>query len=477
MPTRLLATLKRSPLAIFLVMVAVVVMVYVSENANQRAFAKVQQLGSQGQARMQLQTIAQSVLEAESGQRGYLLTGREEYLHTYQEAKPRIDAGFAALRGLYAQDGATLARIEALRGLTETKLSELLLTLQLAQDGKRQAGVDIVLSGLGNEYMEAVRKLSAELVRLETQKTEATSQNIVDTLLFSWLTVAALAAVSLLAILVGLRQSATLEAQQESHKQMLKAEQQRLEREVAQRTAQLRELNNHLQTAREDERHRLARDLHDELGALLTSAKLDAARIRSRIAATSPEALERLSHLVETLNAGIALKRRIIEDLRPSALGNLGLVATLEILAREFSERSGLPVHCALQPVRLSASADLVVYRLVQEAITNITKYAKAREVWITLSGHGEWVDISVRDDGVGFDPARVAATAHGLLGMRYRVEAEFGVLELLSAPGQGTQIRARLPQAGTASPEPAAPAPAGGPAVLAAAAQPGPQP
>jgi signal transduction histidine kinase len=138
-------------------------------------------------------------------------------------------------------------------------------------------------------------------------------------------------------------------------------------------------------------------------------------------------------------------------------LSNLGLVATLEILAREFAERSGLQVHCALQPVRLGASADLVVYRLVQEAITNITKYAKAHEVWITLSSQGGWVDISVRDDGVGFDPARVGATAHGLLGMRYRVEAESGTLELLSATGQGTQIHARLPQAADTAAELAA--------------------
>ena len=169
----------------------------------------------------------------------------------------------------------------------------------------------------------------------------------------------------------------------------MQAERDRLELEVAQRTAQLTELTHHLQTAREDERSRLARDLHDELGALLTSAKLDAARIKSRLAGTAPEALERLSHLVETLNSGIAMKRRIIEDLRPSALGNLGLVAALEILAREFAEQSGIAVHHALEPVPLEADAELVVYRLVQEAITNIAKYAKAKQVWVSLSAAG----------------------------------------------------------------------------------------
>ncbi len=105
--------------------------------------------------------------------------------------------------------------------------------------------------------------------------------------------------------------------------ELLQAERERLEREVLRRTAELTELAQHLQTAREDERARLARDLHDELGALLTAAKLDVARIRPKLQQAMPEVLPRIAHLVETLNAGIALKRRIIEDLRPSTLDQL----------------------------------------------------------------------------------------------------------------------------------------------------------
>ena len=123
----------------------------------------------------------------------------------------------------------------------------------------------------------------------------------------------------------------------------VQAERDRLEIEVRRRTAQLTELAHHLQTAREDERNRLARDLHDELGALLTSAKLDAARIKlapGRHRARGAGAAGAPGRTRST--ASIALGRRIIEDLRPSTLGNLGLVATLEILAREFAERSGV---------------------------------------------------------------------------------------------------------------------------------------
>ena len=126
-------------------------------------------------------------------------------------------------------------------------------------------------------------------------------------------------------------------------------------------------------------------------------------------------------------------------------------MVTLEIAAREFAERSGIVVHCALEPVRLGETADLVVYRLVQEAITNITKYARARNVWLTLCDRGDHVEVSVRDDGVGFDPQSQRPSAHGLVGMRYRAEAEHGTLTVVSAPGRGTLIRVSLPQAAPA--------------------------
>ena len=185
----------------------------------------------------------------------------------------------------------------------------------------------------------------------------------------------------------------------------------------------------------------------DELGALLTAAKLDAARLKSRLA-TSPEATERLQHLTELLNSGIALKRRIIEDLRPSSLANLGLVASLEILGREFAERSGIQVEMALEPVNLSEGNQLTVYRMVQESLTNIGKYAKATEATIVLQNFGSHVQVEVADNGQGFDMHKVKPATHGLSGMRHRVETARGKLSITSAPGRGTTLRAVLPVA-----------------------------
>ena len=179
----------------------------------------------------------------------------------------------------------------------------------------------------------------------------------------------------------------------------------------------------------------------------MTAAKLDVARLKSRLAGNLPEALERLEHLTRTLNTGIALKRRIVEDLRPSSLSHLGLVASLEILAREFEERSGLSIATDLETVELGGAAQLTVYRLVQESLTNIAKYANAAQVEISLHDFESYITIDVKDDGQGFKVENISPASHGLAGMRHRVEAAGGKLTVTSAEGDGTQVGAVLPK------------------------------
>jgi signal transduction histidine kinase len=176
------------------------------------------------------------------------------------------------------------------------------------------------------------------------------------------------------------------------------------------------------------------------------------ARLKSRLTSPTPEIAERLQHLSDGLNSGIALKRRIIEDLRPSSLSNLGLVAALEILIAEWSGSTEIVVERALEPVTLRETGELTVYRLVQEALTNVSKYARATKVEIRVTANAGTVRVSVRDDGIGFDPKQRRASAHGLLGMRYRLESEGGRMVLSSAPGQGTVIEAQMPESRNAA-------------------------
>jgi len=388
------------------------------------------------------------LLDAETGQRGYLLTERREYLRPYEQAQKESRDLIAWLTAYYAKDPKTAPTMLEVAKETEAKLSELSTTIDLHDRGVENGWRELMLSDIGREKMEHVRTLGEKLIDHETAQVQIGRRSVYETLWLNRIGVSAMAAVSLLALFMYLRQTATLDRALADEAERMAGERDRLEQEVAARTAQLKELAQHLQTIREDERSRLARELHDELGALLTAAKLDVARLKSRLGASaSADAAERLAHLNESLNGGIALKRRIIEDLRPSSLSNLGLVAALEIQLREFASRSEIKVVQRLEPVEVTPAAQLTIYRLVQEALTNVVKYAKATEVVVTLTApSGGGALISVRDNGIGFDTGVPRLQRHGLLGMRYRVEAEGGTMQLSSKPGEGTLIEATLP-------------------------------
>ncbi len=384
-------------------------------------------------------------LEAETGQRGYLLTGRKEYLQPYEDSLSQINVGFVQLQARYQHHPDQMKILQELQEITNSKLAVMAVTIDLHKKNQAQASLDLVLSYSGWQKMQRMRALSDALVMNEESNLLKSQNHMLNSLMLNRAGIALLAALSLTALILYLRQSLQLKHQQLGLQQLIALERDQLEVTVSSRTRQLTELARYLQTTREDERSRLARNLHDDLGALLTSAKLDAARIKSRVATDSPETNSLLAHLVGNLNSSIALGRKIIEDLRPSALNNLGLVATLEILSREFAESSGLQVHGQFEVVDLPPESELMVYRLMQEACTNILKYAKATNVWMQLRVQDAVVTASVRDDGVGFDTSAMLGMSYGLLGMRYRVEAANGVLTINSKLGVGTLVQAQI--------------------------------
>jgi signal transduction histidine kinase len=443
-----ITVIKRSPVVFPLACIAAVALIFISEGSYWQSVSGLQDLARGRDAREHILGLERSLLDAETGQRGYLLTQNKDYLVPYEKALADTETSFKALEAHYQDAPEESAVLSKLHTVTGAKLSELALTIRLQNGGRSEAVIDLVRSNIGKEQMEEVRVLSSKLLTLSSKSVVVSRVALYRTLMLSRTGMAMLAALSLLSLYLYLRHANLHDQHQRELQRLIQAERDGLATEVALRTTELSELTAHLLTAREDERARLARDLHDELGALLTSAKLDAARIRSRLAGTAPAALERLAHLVESLNGSIALGRRIIEGLRPSALSNLGLVTTLEILAREFTEQSGIEVSCTLSAVQLSPSTALVVYRVVQEAITNISKYAHAKQVWLDMDQVGNSVHLAVRDDGVGFDGARRRSSTFGLVGMRFRIEAEGGTLTLTSAPGQGTRLQVTLPSA-----------------------------
>jgi signal transduction histidine kinase len=205
------------------------------------------------------------------------------------------------------------------------------------------------------------------------------------------------------------------------------------------------ELATYLQEMREQERGDLARELHDELGSLLTGAKLEVASLQARLGDASGDIRHRLAHLSKTINSGIAFSRRVVEGLHPSSLTNLGLTASLEILAREFGLSTGITMDTRFEEVELDEAAQLTVYRVVQESLNNTSKYAKATDAQVVLLDCGTDLVITVRDNGVGFDVAAKGTSSHGLAGMQHRVGACGGQLTVSSSRDAGTLVVAVL--------------------------------
>ena len=440
-------------------LLAAMILVGINETGHMRSQDAVEQMTHGQNTRSAVNTLLQSMLDAETGQRGYLLTGNETYLEPYDKAVATVQTNLDRLRNQFMDSPDDMQEFALLSRQISRKLAEMELSLRLRRQGNEDAWKFILHTDVGKEHMQAIRKHALELIARSDQRVGLGKQHIEQSLMLSRIGIATVTAIGLLAFYMYLRQAQALQTVSQREQALLERERDRLEGLVRERTATLSELANHLQEVREEERGHLARELHDELGALLTAAKLDVARLKSKIDATAPDIAERLKHLTETLNSGIALKRRIIEDLRPSSLSNLGLTAAIEILTREYAERAGIEVETSLEAVKLPDAAQLTVYRMVQEALTNIGKYAKAHKVLVSVHSYPTHVTVQVRDDGVGFDPTAVRPTSHGLAGMRHRVEAAGGRLSLTSSPGDGTLLSAVLPVRRTPGEAPAIPA------------------
>lgn len=210
---------------------------------------------------------------------------------------------------------------------------------------------------------------------------------------------------------------------------------------------ELRRLATYRENEREQEYRRLAREFHDELGQLLTSARMQLQWLDGRVG--NDEATRGALGAIESL-IGEAYRsvKSIAAELRPPAL-NLGLPAAIEWQAARVLTPAGLQFTVALAPVAesLPDATATALFRIVQEAFTNVLRYAAARSVHVSLRADGEQLILSVADDGCGFDPAAVAAGEHfGLVGMRERVAALHGTLDIDSAAGEGTRITVQLP-------------------------------
>lgn len=224
------------------------------------------------------------------------------------------------------------------------------------------------------------------------------------------------------------------------------SEEQRLRTENAER--ELRRLSRQLVQAQEDERKAISRELHDEVGQMLTGLRMELRSLQDLRTAPEKEFNTHLDGAKRLAEQSLRSLRDMAMGLRPSMLDDLGLGSAVQWQARQFAKHTGIPVNVQMEgvPAALPESHRTCIYRIVQEALTNCARHAKAKTIDILIGGHGNGLSVSITDDGVGFDPLNVRGRGLGLIGMQERVMELGGELTLLSKSQKGTTLSAKIP-------------------------------
>lgn len=401
-----------------------------------------------------VEELLRSLLDAEAAQRGFLLTEDKAYLAPFDPSVRRIPQLLDGLEASYRQAGSQ-AGLEAVRDLRlkcGMKIGEISGSLRLYGEFGRPAAIALVYTDLGKRTIDDIRATAAGLLAVETQirgvTTEAWVHGIRVTraliVLATLLGMAFLVAFGLL-----LRRELR---RREAEAMELDARNRALDEMVQERTRNLSALSSHLQNVREDEKAALARELHDELGGLLVAAKMDLVWLRRKLENGDALLAERWNRVQKSLEQGVDLKRGIIENLRPTLLDNLGLVAALRWLVSETARRSGLKCrerYSEEDLADLGPDTSIALYRIAQECLTNIMKHAQATEVDFELACSDVDITLAVADNGRGIARRSIGLPqSYGIAGMQHRVSALGGVMVIEARPeGRGTIVRVTLPR------------------------------
>jgi PAS domain S-box-containing protein len=227
------------------------------------------------------------------------------------------------------------------------------------------------------------------------------------------------------------------------------SERRRAECELLESNRQLQKLSAALENVREEERTRISREMHDELGQFLTGIRMELSWLGRRLSAKQDELADKVGDVKGQIDQTIAAVRRISSELRPLVLDDLGFAAAAAWYVDQFTSRTGLSVTLSLPESELPQGSPVAtaLFRLLQESLTNVARHAQASHVNIRLAhGDGYW-RLSIQDDGRGFDPSRKRRSGIGLIGMRERVQILQGNLSIVTAPGGGTLVEASVPE------------------------------
>lgn len=212
---------------------------------------------------------------------------------------------------------------------------------------------------------------------------------------------------------------------------------------------QLRAFAARLESVREEERARIAREIHDELGQAMTGLKFDLSWLAKHLSSANSELVDKTETMLHLVDLNIQSVRRIATELRPGILDDFGLVAAMEWQAREFEARTSITCHftSSLPAVQLDREQSTAMFRILQEALTNVARHANATEVAITLTKGGDSLCLEVQDNGTGIAESEISGRKSlGLLGMRERAHLLGGEVAIVGTPAKGTRVTVKVP-------------------------------
>ena len=382
--------------------------------------------------------LQNSLSRAVGAQRGFLLTSDAQYLALYNKAVADVEPQLERVRAAYNGTEVAQSDLRDLQLLVGKRLADLAMIRTIQQTQGTATAVDLVKTRVGTDAGQEIGVILDRLRQRETDERNAADGYWLSSLSLShWITLAC--ALSSL-LLTGI--AARVIYNDNRHRNSMTDE-------VEQRTRELVELSTHLQTVAEREKASLARELHDELGGLLVGARMDISWAEQHLAKNDPDMKQRLGRVQQNLSAGVDLKRRIIEELRPTLLDNVGLSAALRWLLKETCGAAGLKCIESYpdEEPRFKPEAAIALFRIAQDAFSNILKHSQATSVDVSLDLDSDNVMMRIADDGKGIPAGHfTAAASHGLASMRHRVRGLHGQLDLRSPATGGTVLVVQIP-------------------------------
>ena len=433
----------------FLIISFLAALFFVTGEGQERLQEAGERLQTSAAREHAIEALQNSLAQSVAAQRGFLLTEDTRYVAPYDRAVAEVEPELEKLRLAYARSDADLRQVRDLHVLIGKRLADLSMILAIQKKQGVGAAVALVKTNAGADTDAKIADILSAMRNREAGEHNAAHAHWTGSLTLSrWITLSGtifnmlLVGVASRLVWLDIRRRTALTAE-------LRDQKLQLERQVEDRTRELVELSTHLQNVAEREKASLARELHDELGGLLVGARMDISWAEQHLTKNDADLKQRLHRVQQNLSAGVDLKRRIIEELRPTLLDNVGLFAALRWQMKETCGRAGLKCIESYpdEEPRFKSEASIALFRIAQEAFSNILKHSAAKTADISLDMDDETLLMRIADDGIGIPPDQFMSIAsHGFASMRHRVRALGGRLDVRSPASGGTMLIVQIP-------------------------------